>query len=171
MKTAHIDRSDTKLDRIVLNRFSCSYMSNAKWVKLIKALVHMHPLVRQCQVKLIWDEEIRELCLDEHTTYLFDYYDTVMEAMISGYPKGWYAYKEIEWLSFPLDVELPVNKNNLCAGTKRVPQDVEAIARGIRELGQFALEQSEKSLMLYAYKRKKDKQPAAPAYHQQTGTC
>jgi hypothetical protein len=47
---------DDFLDRVVSERGSVSYLNNVKWVKLLHALVANHDLIKECQVKLIWEE-------------------------------------------------------------------------------------------------------------------
>ena len=96
-------RDGNYLDELIQQKFSTSLMSDSKWVKLIAALVANHMEVSACLVKPIWDEEnpSRRLLFDENTHYNFDYYTSAMESMVSGKPRGWYAYKEIEWLDFP----------------------------------------------------------------------
>lgn len=119
-------------------------MNNAKWVKLLALLVANADLVDNCRVKLIWEEgeATRQLVFDEHTSYNFDYYDSAMESMITGKPRGWYAYNEIEWLDFPRFI-----------ADKHHRQDIEAIQHKIELLGHFKLELSADYLRLYAYLR------------------
>ena len=74
-------------------------MSNHKWVKLLKCLSSIVNLSCDFSVKLVWDDNVRKLHLDETVQYQLDYYDASLEAMISGNPKGFYDYKEIEWLA------------------------------------------------------------------------
>ena len=91
-------RKDDFVDQVVSKRALVGFLNNAKWVKLLHALIANHILIKECQVKLIWEKEPtdRLLCTDEHTEYQFDYYDRAIEAMITGKPRGWYAYREIE---------------------------------------------------------------------------
>jgi len=121
-------------------------MSNSKWTKLLAVLVDNCELVKQCLVKPIWDEEkpFRRLLFDKHTRYDFDYYASAMEAMVSGNPKGWYAYKEIEWLDFPLLVTM---------AEKAAPatQDLAAIKALLDKTGQYSIELTESNLRLYGY--------------------
>lgn len=106
-------------------------MSTSKWVKLLAALVDNWFEIKECLVKPLWDEgnPARRLLLNEHTQYDFDYYATAMESMVSGTPRGWYAYKEIEWLDFP---RLILTKEKAPPTT----QNLETIKRVIDELGQ-----------------------------------
>lgn len=39
------------------------------------------------------------LDLNDELEYGFDYYQSSMESIVFGYPKGFYDYKEIEWLA------------------------------------------------------------------------
>jgi hypothetical protein len=84
------------------------------------------------------------LQFDEHTHYDFDYYASAMEAMVSGKPTGWYAYKEIEWLDFP---GLVTTKGKAASAS----QDLEAIKLLLINVGQFQLELKQGRLRLYAY--------------------
>lgn len=137
-------RDDASLDKLIATTQLHPLMSNAKWVKLIAALVEHWQLVRQCRVKLIWEDVSTEryLLLDEHTRYNFDYYATAVEAMITGRPRGWYAYKEIEWLEFP---RFPSGESEA--------QHLEAIQQRIEAIGQFQLLLDGDKLRLYAYLR------------------
>ena len=124
-------------------------MSDSKWVRLITALVANAAEIKECLVKPIWDnvEPTRQLYLDENMHYDFNYYATAMEAMVSGKPRGWYTYKEIEWLDFPRVVT-----------SKRVgiidTQSLDMIKEVIDQVGQFHIELTEENLRLYAYIKK-----------------
>ncbi|MCR5889308.1 hypothetical protein LRS06_16350 [Hymenobacter sp. J193] len=137
-------RDNISIERLITEKRLSPLMSNAKWLKLLSALVENAALIAECRVKLIWEQEtmIRWLVFDEDTSYRFDYYDTAMEAMITGNPRGWYAYKEIEWLEFPRFIS-----------NKSVVQDLHAIQLQIQAIGQFQLELSDENLRLYAYRR------------------
>jgi hypothetical protein len=140
-----IRRDDEALNKVIQSAKLQPLISNARWVKLLTALVAKWPLVQACKVKLIWEDASVErwLHLDEHTYYHFDYYDSAMEAMISGTPKlGWAAYKEIEWLDFPSFFS-----------DKAIAQDLRLIQQRIEEVGQFNLAATSDHLRLYAYQR------------------
>lgn len=121
-------------------------MNNSKWVKLISALVDNSSLIKECKVKPIWDdsEPKRYLRFDANTQFSFDFYDTAMEAMVSGEPTGWYAYKEIEWLDFP---KVTSSVNNKLP----IQQNLQFIKTIIENLGQYKLEMTQDNLRLYAY--------------------
>lgn len=139
-------REDQYLDKLIQQKFSVSLMSNSKWVKLIAAIVANVDIVKECLVKPIWEEQepTRHLLFDENTYYDFDYYASAVESMVSGNPRGWYAYKEIEWLDFPRFITM---KEKVLP----VTQDLEAIELLLSEVGQFQLELTEENLRLYAY--------------------
>ena len=95
---------DDKIDKIIKRNYSSTFMNNSKWVKLIGLLVKNHKLFDVCNVKLIYDDEIRRLIIQGNETYELDYYQDSMEGMVTKpITPGWIAYKEIEWISFPSD--------------------------------------------------------------------
>lgn len=106
-------------------------------------MVAHHNLIKECQVKLIWEEKPtgRLLLIDENTEYQFDYYDQAMEAMITGKPHGWWAYKGIEWLEFPRYPTEPSGE-----------QDLDAIQAALASIGQLLLVLTSDSLRLEAYR-------------------
>jgi hypothetical protein len=136
-------REDEFLNRVVSKRRLVGLLNNAKWVKVFTILVAHHQLFKECQVKLIWEEKPtgRLLLLNEYTDYQFDYYDQAMEAMITGKPRGWYAYREIEWLEFP---RYPTEQPG--------EQDIMAIQTALTPIGQLPLVLAEDSLRLEAYR-------------------
>lgn len=135
MTKVNHDLERAKVDSIVKHRFSASFMSDSKWVKLLKALSEIGDSIRSCKVKLIWDDSLRDLRIDSTLSYEFDFYEHSMEAMVSGQPKGFYDYKELEWIEF-----------------SNQEQDIEKISSYIKSIGQFELEKTADGLRLYAYK-------------------
>ena len=83
----------------------------------------------------MWDDVPREMRIPESSSLGFDYYRNSMEAMISGAPRGFYLYKEVEW------IELPVRG-----------EDADIVASQIRNAGEFELVFGEDGLRLYAYR-------------------
>ena len=129
------DYERARTDNIIAERFKTSCMNNAKWLRLLDALTSIDGLVADCRTKLVWDDEIRYMQIDG-MTHDFDYWPRAMEAMISGVPRGWYDYKEIEWIEFPTDAE----------------HNVLEIRSTIDAVGQFELESTDTALRLYAYR-------------------
>lgn len=135
-------RPDEYLDNVIRERGLVGCLSNAKWVKLLTALAANGNLVKECQVKLIWEESYngRLLLIDEDTTYNFDYHSRAMEAMITGGPSGWYAYQEIEWLAF---YRHPAGLGE---------QSLEEIEAVFASIGQFIFTLTDEYLRLDAYR-------------------
>ncbi len=131
MKPSKPDKQ-IKTDKIIHQKYTAAFMSNAKWVKLITVLIENHNLIENCRVKLVWDDAVRTLQLDENTSFGFDFYEKSMEAMVSNCPQGWCDYKEIECLELSGDV----------AG-------IEAV---LLNIGKFEYEKNKNSLRLYGYK-------------------
>ena len=140
-----IRRDDEALDKYIQTARLQPLLSNAKWVKLLDALVKNWPAIHACTVKLIWEEASgeRRLLFDEDTSYGFNYYAHAMEAIITGSPRlGWAAYKEIEWMDFP---RFPKG----AAGE----QDLGRWQQQLALIGQFKMEESPDNLRLYMYRR------------------
>ncbi|OUS27656.1 hypothetical protein A9Q99_14560 [Gammaproteobacteria bacterium 45_16_T64] len=144
-----LDFARAKTDRIIQG-FSDLLMNNKKWVKIITALSDSD-LVLESKVKLVWDVELRDFGI-RYAGYCHDFYQSSMEAMISGYPKGFYDYKEIEWVDFPAKAEILVNPDSIKSGTRLVAQDIKAIYKIISDIGMFELESDDSNLRLYGYK-------------------
>lgn len=128
-----LEYARSKNDKIIAS-FRHTFMSNSKWVKLIDALSKNSILFHNIKVKLVWDNAIRRLFIDHNTTYNFDYYHDSMEAMISGYPSGFYQYKEIEWIECEINAgQLPV------------------MTRMLNDVGQFKMTKDALSLKIFGY--------------------
>ena len=110
-------------------------MSDAKWVRLLNVLSETIDQSISMMVKLVWDHEPRTMWIRD-AQYNFDYYSSSMEAMIGGFPRGWYDYKEIEWIAFSGNDDL-----------------LQALKSLIDSVGMFDLESCGSALRLYAYRR------------------
>ncbi len=119
----------------LIQGYSCSLMSNTKWVKLLCALSDIEEIECKANVKLVWDENPRDMRIDDELVYDFDFYGKSMEALISGYPKGWYDYKEIEWLQLTGSNEL-----------------IDQIKFVLDKIGKFEIEKISNGIKLFAYK-------------------
>lgn len=135
MKNKHtLDYKRDKTEKII-KEFSGSFMSNSKWVKLLTALSSIKGICCKAHVKLIWDENPRSIRIDDNLEYDFDYYDSSMEAMIDGYPKGFYEYKEIEWLTI-----------------SDARSQLKIIENVINKFGKFEMTRDNEVLTIFAYK-------------------
>lgn len=129
------------IDSVVIQKSLIPLMNNKKWVKLLNCLVCNFIEIKECKVKLIWEAENkrRNLKIDEFISYQHDYYEHSTEGMISGNPKGWYDYKEIEWIEFPKIIN------------SGLEQDLKKIQNLITQIGKFELSIDDNSLRVFAY--------------------
>lgn len=122
-----------------VSKFSQSFMSNSKWVKLIDKLVENNHIVQKIIFKKIQHEQTGELYLADHPTFGFEYWHLGFELNNSfGLPL---AFNEIEYLSFPKTID------------ENTTQDLEKILTIIQNVGQFCLEADEDELKLICYKK------------------
>lgn len=112
-----------------------SSMSDSKWVKLLNELSERIDQSISIMVQLVWDHELRTMWIRD-AQYDVDYYATSMEAMIGGFPRGWYKYKEIELVVFSGADDL----------LRRLKQHIDTV-------GMFDVELTGSALRLYAYRR------------------
>lgn len=124
-----------KTDRIIANEMLSWSMNDTKWIRLLGALSETLDQSISIHVKLVWDEQPRTMWIRD-AQYQFDYYATSMEAMIGGFPRGWYDYKEIEWIAF--------------SGTDDL---LHMLKQHIDTVGVFDMESCSSALRLYAYRR------------------
>ena len=88
-----------KTDRIIAKEMVIRSMSDATWVRLLTALSENIDQSISILVKLVWDNEPRTMWI-RGAQLNFDYYASAIEAMIGGFPRGWYDFNEIEWIAF-----------------------------------------------------------------------
>ncbi|MFC4818479.1 MULTISPECIES: hypothetical protein [unclassified Flavobacterium] len=114
---------DPKVDKIIQTNYTASFMNNSKWLKLIRLLVDNAQCIARCDVKLIYDDKIRQLMINGEEQFNFDFYENAMEAMITNpIAPGWTLYKEIEWICFPISSE---NSENILKLTQLVQKSGE----------------------------------------------
>ena len=136
-------RQQARTDKIIKARFKTALMSNAKWVKVLTVLTGTDLGLSACALKLVWDSALRTLQL-EHRVFGYDYYEHALEGMVTGYPRGWYAYKEFEWLQ-------------ISAPKPGLRLDLDLVERSLRQIGVLELERlpgPSATLRLLAYSDK-----------------
>jgi hypothetical protein len=124
-------------EQLIQDRFTASFMSNTKWVKLINILTYKLDKVF-LNYKLIYDEVIEGS--------LFNMADTepyFIEPIL---------YKEVEWIEFPNEYEDWINLNNLKAGKHKVKQNIDEIKSALDKQGIFDLELYDGKIRLFGYK-------------------
>ena len=86
------DKRWERLDGILSRNYSASYMSNTKWIKLLKATCAFYPYIQKINYKLVYSNEVKNTFTEEHEEHISEYW--FIEPSI---------YKEIEWLEFPYE--------------------------------------------------------------------
>lgn len=105
---------DRNIDKAIKNNFSDSFMSNAKWLRLINILVENIQFFNYIEFKKVQSQEIGILYLEKDTMFGFDYWETGFEETNSL--GGVLSFREIEYLNFPkefLDEKGKVQHQNL----------------------------------------------------------
>jgi len=149
-----MDQKETqreKTDKIISN-FQHSFMSNTKWVKLIGFLVENADLIKSTRLKLVWDIGTRDFLFDEYSQFEVDYYHNSVEAMVSGVPRGFYDYKEFEWLEVPKVCSVLKNPDNLKAGTVEFSHDLDKIYGHLVKVESFETIKCHDYLRIIAYR-------------------
>lgn len=117
--------------------FSASYMSNAKWQKVLTAIAQADLKIEKALWKFI------------ESDHLFDYgvprqYDLLPTRFADGRFQP-VEYKWIEWVHFPCH-------RHLIAGVGyTIPQDIEGLKQVLIGAGQFQYAEDEEGLTLYGY--------------------
>jgi len=114
-------------------------MSDSKWRRLFDTLSARKGLVLECVAILVWDDTPRDLRIDG-AAYEFDYWQSAVEGLLGGAPRGWYSYREFYFLEFPALTESGHG------------QDVDAIRETLEHAGRFDVETTEHALRVYAYR-------------------
>ncbi len=136
-KEKQVEQDITK----AISKFSQSFMSNSKWVRLIEELIKNIDKIKKIQFKKVHKDEIGELYLSEDTTFGFDYWENGFEGHNSF--GGWLTFKEIEFLIFPRQVD----------SIKMTTQDLEQIMELINNVGQFNFDKDSENLKLKCYEK------------------
>lgn len=132
----------SKVDKEIAKQFLSSFMSNAKWRKILSLLHAANP-----ELQLVWkfvgsrNNGVR-------------YGLPVPEAMSETYltSRFWFGpcyYKEIEWLEIPLMAK-PYGKEDLPITHKR--QDVESLKSLLDRTGQWEVEVSPNGIRIYGHR-------------------
>ncbi|NQY05810.1 MAG: hypothetical protein HRT68_06290 [Flavobacteriaceae bacterium] len=131
-----MERIDQKLDQLIKESFSASFMNNTKWLKLVERLTDAfdNPYV---DYKLVTSSKI-------DNCFLFnDYYNWFYEPIL---------FKEVEWVCFPKECEIIHGRRITRKIKKNYTQDIDQIEQIILEIGQFILEKTDDYLKVYAYR-------------------
>lgn len=132
---------EAKLDRLIAQLFSCSYMSNSKWRRAFSALASPSLRLRQ----LVWKFVGRELAVRgavPDAGCLSEMY--VRDVGFSAFP-----YKEIEWIDVPL---MSIPRGSESIPFKHHRQDAEGARRSLEAVGKFEMVLLPDGLRVYGYR-------------------
>lgn len=118
------DKQWDRLDSIISRNFSASYMSSAKWVKILKAACSFYPDIRLMNYKLVYSDEVKCTFNEEYEEQIDHHWFN--EPTI---------YKEIEWLEFPFEGNSNLNEFEI----------------EINKLGKFQLVKTSTGIRLLGY--------------------
>jgi len=125
-----------RLDALIARRFIASNMSNAKWVKLLKAATLFAEKVPYLNVKLVYDAEVQ-----------YTFTENTPENIEIFWFREPTIYKEIEWLEFP-----KVRKITNAEGVSTdFQQDLNGVKDYLKSLACFPLEETETGLRVVGY--------------------
>lgn len=127
----------------ILERFSCSYMSNAKWRKLFSVVNENNVKFTHCHWKLVNEREPKLGHLPDFDS-LGEYYVGDCGAM-----NGPFDFELIERLYIPASLGFKPYENSL---TIYKTQDVQHLVEQLNGLGQFEFENDDKGLKIFGYK-------------------
>lgn len=131
---------EEKIDKLIRDDYTCSYMSNSKWIKLFKALDTDEITLNHVSLKKISN-------LDSFFTYMPKSEDLDLKWVTEGYNECKYFYKEIEWVEFVA-----------CYKPSDIPaeyeyQSIDLVRNVISSIGLFQVEESLNGLKVFGYKK------------------
>ncbi|HET9218533.1 MAG TPA: DUF6678 family protein [Terriglobia bacterium] len=130
------------VDRLVAKQFSRSFMSNAKWRRLITTLDSVEP-----ELQVIWKFVGSK---NDGVRWSLPAIESMQEEYLDN--RFWFGplyYKEIEWLEIPL-VAKPWGKENLPITYR--DQDIEKVRKALEKSGRWSLEDTGTGLRIYGYR-------------------
>jgi len=132
----------TTLDKVIA-RFSCAYMSNAKWRKFFSIVNDGTLSFTHCVWKLVTRKEPTQ----GHVPDLDQLGDTFVGDC--GALNGPFEFREIEWIFIPKRHGYRPYDN---APINYLTQDVDHILDKLQAIGQFEFEMNSEGLRVYGYK-------------------
>lgn len=126
-----------EVDSLIQANNYASFMNDAKWEKLFENLLQEFDSIL-IRYKLVGRMEVKERIYDS-----VDFKPFFMEPIF---------YKEIEWIEFPEEMQIILNKRVSRQHISELKQDIERIEKNINKTGVFELEKEKGTLRLYGYK-------------------
>lgn len=126
-----------------LKKYSCSFMSNAKWRKLFSVINDRNIPLPSCVWKLVTDKDPQKGFIPD-IEQLGDSYVGDCGAL-----NGPFSFNTIEWLFLPSKVG---HRHYEKAPVKYSYQNIEAIKNLIDSVGYFEYEITDEGIKIYGYK-------------------
>ena len=132
-------KREQKLEKV--RKRKTSYMSNAKWRKLLEEL-------EDCNFR---GAELKPLC--NENTYPFCNVGVLETGEHTGDGIcGPVTFKEIEWIFIPTSIEYAEFRDGIKYRTTTTQNDLEALKKLMDKLGKFEYDFDENGLKIYGYK-------------------
>lgn len=131
------EKHSARLDALIRRRFNARNMSDAKWVKLLRAAAALSETVPRMDFKLVYGPEVHSIHTPTHA---------------EGVEPRWFKepliYKEVEWVEFPLAFEIPRGSGLAPLTTQ---QDIASLKRHLNSVANFPLLETTTGLRVLAY--------------------
>ena len=124
-------------------KFSCSFMSNAKWRKLFSVVNESNLELSNCVWKLVDESEPIHGFVPVQKELGHDYVGDC------GALNGPFSFKRIEWLKLPNRIGYKTYKE---APTQFLTQDLAGTLEQLHSLGRFEIEVDSEGVTIYGYK-------------------
>ncbi len=149
-----IQKSDLELDRLKIHQLRLdkeisirtSYMNNTKWFKLFNEIKREDILFRFSKIKFLLSEITFEFSFDNSDVDKFDNFGFMDKG------GGPFKFKEIEWISIPVEFEMKRLNRSEKLSPKIITQPIEEIEKLMNRLGQFEYLKNHIELKIYGYK-------------------
>ncbi len=124
------------MKRVSGKEYPASFMNDTKWDKLLGALTGTLEVV-YVNYKLVHSNDIYNTLF-----YTPDFKPFFEEPVL---------YREVEWIEFPAEILVTVNKRASRKIIKTVRQDINLIKNTIEKTGNFVSEYDSEKIKIYAY--------------------
>ena len=133
------DRRGAKLDKLIVERFDASFMSDAKWRKALALLACRDYPISRYRWKFVDEEKVFETPVIEA--------GEIGERNINDGRNQPFAYREVEWLEV-------------------MTEHVEEVGKQLLARAKFALEESESGIRVIGYRRRASQRTAPDPRHE-----
>ena len=137
-----------KLDRKI-NTYSGKFMSNSKWLKLVKALSANHKIVNKCFIVCLNHDRPQKLLIPPIEKFYDTYNNNGIKDVIVGGP---ILFKEIKWVEFPAAWSNKRKMREQILEPLYFTQNLDLIQQLIESIGELNIERDEHYLKIYGYK-------------------